>query len=171
MKRVMIVGGPGSGKSTLARALGQRLGLPVFHMDCFHWKENWVERPFAEKKPMVDAVEAQDAWVLEGGISATYENRMQRADMLVWLDLPVGLRLWRVTKRLYRHFGQARPDLPTGCVERLHPQTLAFYWFIWTSRNRARAKIERVIQACGHTTRVVHVTRAEQVSTFLAGLD
>ena len=48
MKRIVIVAGPGSGKSTLARILGERLNLPVFHVDQIHWQENWVERPLAE---------------------------------------------------------------------------------------------------------------------------
>ncbi len=111
---VAIVGASGSGKSTLARILGPRLGLPVFHMDQIHYEGTWVERPMEEKLPIAQAVETQDRWVFEGGMSVTYGNRMQRADMLIWLDLPVGLRLWRVTKRLFRYLGKARPDLPQG---------------------------------------------------------
>jgi len=170
MQRVMIVGGPGSGKSTLARAMGARTGLPVFHVDQFHWKEDWVERPTAEKIPMISSVEAQDRWILEGGASATYDNRIRRADLVIWLDLPVGLRLWRVTKRLFRYLGVARPDLPKGCVERLHPETLAFYWFIWTSRHRSRGKIARAVQAQAGATRVVHLRCPQEVADFIATL-
>ena len=72
MKRIMIVGSPGSGKSTLARMLGERLNLPVFHMDQIHWKENWIERPLAEKLPIALAVEAHQSWIFEGGMSRTY---------------------------------------------------------------------------------------------------
>ena len=45
MRRVMVIGAPGSGKSTLARALGERTGLPVFHMDHIHHLPGWAERP------------------------------------------------------------------------------------------------------------------------------
>ncbi|MDF3414338.1 hypothetical protein HKX54_07705 [Sulfitobacter sp. M57] len=166
-KRVMIVGGPGSGKSTLARLLGPRLGLPVFHMDKIHWQENWVERPMIEKLPMAQAVEEQDRWVFEGGMSVTYGNRMERADMLIWLDLPVGLRLWRVTKRLFRYLGKARPDLPPGCVERLHPETLTFYRFIWQSRHDAREKIVKLIADAGGRLVVVHLRNPREVQAWL----
>ncbi|MGC1502792.1 MAG: AAA family ATPase [Sulfitobacter sp.] len=167
MKRVMIVGGPGSGKSTLARILGPRLGLPVFHMDQIHWQENWVERPMAEKLPMVQAVEEQDRWVFEGGMSVTYGSRMERADILIWLDLPVGLRLWRVTKRLFRYLGKARPDLPQGCVERLHPETLTFYRFIWQSRHDARQKIVKLIANADDRLDVVHLRNPREVQAWL----
>lgn len=96
-------------------------------------------------------------------MSSTYESRLARADVLVWLDLPVGLRLWRVTKRLFRYLGQARPDLPKGCVERLHPETVAFYRFIWTNRRPARAKVAQLIEDGNDGFKVVHLRSAKDV--------
>lgn len=166
MKRVMIVGGPGSGKSTLARWMGVQLDLPVFHMDLIHWRENWVERPRSEKIPLAKAVEARDVWVFEGGMSATYDNRIRRADTVIWLDLPVGLRLWRVTKRWFRHLGKNRPDLPNGCVEGVHLQTLEFYRFIWTTRHTSRAKIAALLERPRDGLRIVHLRSRAQVTAF-----
>ena len=167
MKRVMIVGGPGSGKSTLARLIGERTGLPVFHMDLIHWQGHWVERTKAEKIPLAQAVEAQDEWVFEGGLSGTYESRLARADTLIWLDLPVGLRLWRVTKRLFRYLGKARPDLPPGCRERLHPETLRFYRFIWQTRHDSRAKIAKLLAEADEGLMVAHLRSPSEVQAWL----
>ena len=33
MQRVMIIGCPGAGKSTFARALAEKTGLPLIHLD------------------------------------------------------------------------------------------------------------------------------------------
>jgi adenylate kinase family enzyme len=141
VQRVMIVGGPGSGKSTLARELGARTGLPVHHIDHIHWQPGWVERDRAEKTRLCHAVHRQERWIFEGGHSVTWPERLARADTLVWLDLPVLLRQWRVIRRTFRHLGQSRPDLPDGCPERFDAGNWAFYRYIWQSRRRMRAMI------------------------------
>ncbi|WP_367279116.1 AAA family ATPase [uncultured Roseibium sp.] len=138
MKRVMIVGAPGSGKSTLARALGEKTGLPVHHMDKIHYRPGWVPRTKAEKDRLTHEVHVQDRWILEGGHSNTYGERLARADTFIWLDMPVGRRLVRVLRRSVKYYGQSRPDLPDGCVEPFNLQTLEFFYFIWQTRHSAR---------------------------------
>lgn len=141
MQRIMIIGGSGSGKSTLARRLGQRLDLPVYHMDReVHWLAGWVERPREEKTPIVEAIVAKDAWVFEGGHSSSYPQRLARADMLIWTDAPLWLRLWRVTWRSLRQRGQTRPDLADGCPEQL--AGLPEFWrYLLVNRRRIDARL------------------------------
>ncbi|MGL4238886.1 AAA family ATPase [Tabrizicola sp.] len=170
MQRVMIVGQPGSGKSTLARMLGDRTGLPVFHMDHIHWQAGWVERPRAEKIRLALEVEAQERWIFEGGLSSTYANRISRADTLIWLDLPVGLRLWRVVKRSVRYLGQVRPDLPEGCPERLGPETLPFWRYIWRTRATARERIRALVAGAPSDLTVIHLCGRAEVRDFLRDL-
>ncbi|MCW1403195.1 AAA family ATPase [Novosphingobium sp. MW5] len=43
MHRVLVIGSPGAGKSTLSRALAERTGLPLYHMDRLHWL-HWLDR-------------------------------------------------------------------------------------------------------------------------------
>lgn len=167
MQRVMIVGAPGSGKSTLARHLGARTGLPVFHMDLIHHLSGWKERTLDEKVRMAHEVEAQAQWIFEGGLSATYQTRLARADTLIWLDLPVGLRLWRVTKRLFRYLGQNRPDLPEGCNERLHPETVEFYRYIWQTRHRGRTKVQALLTDLSQDKAFYHLRSPRDVRAWL----
>lgn len=143
MQRIMILGQPGAGKSWLARELGARTGLPVIHMDCIHWQAGWVERPLAEKLQLARAAEATPAWIFEGGLSATYDSRAARADLVIWLDLPLALRLWRVIRRSLLWWGRSRPDLPAGCRE--DPRNLPeFLRFIWRSRHSSARRIAAV---------------------------
>ena len=36
MKKVIVIGCPGSGKSTFARALHNKTGIPLYHLDMEH---------------------------------------------------------------------------------------------------------------------------------------
>ena len=164
----MVVGAPGSGKSTLARAIGARTGLPVHHMDLIHWRPGWVERSKDEKIRMARTVEGSDAWIFEGGLSATYETRAARADLIVWLDLPVGLRLWRcfVARRWQYACGDRRPDLPADCPERFDP---AFFRWIVSTRRRNRARLARLSQAAGRG-KTVRLRSRRAVAAFESSL-
>ncbi|WP_227270589.1 P-loop NTPase family protein [Roseobacter weihaiensis] len=166
MQRVMIVGGSGSGKSTLARFLGQQTGLPVRHMDQIQWLPGWVSRPRSERIEMAHAVERGAAWIFEGNFSSTVEHRAARADTLVWLDLPVGLRLWRVTWRLLRYYGQERPDMAVGCTEGIHGETWPFYRWIWNTRQTHRVRFQNLIAGHPHLD-VHHLTSRAEVAGFM----
>lgn len=140
MKRIMIIGNAGSGKSTLARTIGAALSLPVFHMDReVYWLPGWVERPKDEQVRQVERIVAQDAWVFEGNNSTTFHLRSARADMLIWLDMPLWIRLVRVGRRNVRQRGKSRPDMADGCTERLR-MLPGFLWFILSTARRSRAK-------------------------------
>ena len=37
MKKVIVIGCPGSGKSTVSRALHNKTGIPLYHLDMMYW--------------------------------------------------------------------------------------------------------------------------------------
>lgn len=167
MRRVMIIGQPGSGKSTLARAVGEIAHLPVVHMDHIHWKSGWVERDRDEKTRMCQEVQRRPEWVFEGGHSATWAERLERADTLIWLDMPLGLRLWRVTRRTAMMWGRTRPDLPDGCPEQFNA---AFFGFIWRTRTTGRANCARLFDRVPQEKAAHHLRRPRDVSAYLTAL-
>ncbi len=144
MQRIMIVGQPGAGKSTLARQLGAITGLPVVHIDHIHWMPGWIERSRQEKTDLCLGAEAGTRWIFEGGYSVTWPNRLARADMLIWLDVPVLFRFWRVIKRTVIWHGQVRPDLPDNCPEGFHRETWPFWRYIWRTRRSGRINLRRL---------------------------
>lgn len=170
MQRVMIVGQPGSGKSTLARKLGECTGLPVIHIDTIHWQPGWVERSRDEKTRLCREVEAGDRWIFEGGHSATWDNRISRADLLIWIDRSTTLRFWRVLLRTLTSRGRSRPDLPENCPDR--PGNLPeFFTFMWKTRKSARTKMKQLVAAAPSTCRVVCLRSNRQTRLFLASIE
>lgn len=167
IRRIMIVGQPGSGKSSLAQALGERTGLPVVHIDKIHWQAGWVERSMAEKTRLCIEAEQAEHWIFEGGHSRTWPSRVARADMLVWLDRPVGLRMWRVLRRALLGLGRTRPDMADGCPERLRSLP-EFFRYIWTTRNSGSAKIGRLTELAPAGCRIVRLRSDRDIAAFVA---
>jgi adenylate kinase family enzyme len=129
MRRVLVLGSGGAGKSTFARALGERTGLPVVHLDRHWWRPGWVESPKAEFEADVAELIARDAWVMDGNYAGTLPARLAAADTAVFLDVPRVTCLFRVIVRALRHRGRTRLDMPPDCPERLEWE---FVQWIWT---------------------------------------
>jgi adenylate kinase family enzyme len=168
MQHIMILGGSGSGKSTLARQVGALLGLPVIHIDPMYWAPGWVQRPAAETRALSLAAAARDQWVFEGNHTDTMEARAERADLIVFLDLPRTLRLWRVLWRSLRHHGRTRPDMPPDCPERLDFGFLRA--FVWGYDTRSRPRALQLLDRWQDRRTVVHLRRQSDVQAFLRDL-
>ena len=158
----MVIGGPGSGKSTLARRLGDVTGLPVVHMDHIHHLSGWKPRPMAEKLAMHDEVVARERWIFEGGLSKGYASRAARAELIVFLDVPVVQRLYRVTKRTLQHYGRTRPDLPDGCPEQFSGE---FFWWIVSTARKNRLRDLALVERHAEKGRVLRSSR--EVARFV----
>ncbi|MEM9320545.1 MAG: AAA family ATPase [Pseudomonadota bacterium] len=135
----MIIGPPGSGKSEGARQLAALTGLPVVHTDQIFWTPGWVQRDQAAREGLARAAAEEDAWIIEGGIAATWDIRLSRADTVIHFDTPLGLRVWRIFFRTLRYYGRTRADLAEGCPERFDP---VFWRYIWTTRRSQRIRYE-----------------------------
>ena len=170
MQRVMIVGQPGSGKTTLARELGKRTALPVIHIDTIHWQPGWIERSKDEKTRLCRKVEARDHWIFEGGHSVTWDSRIARADVLIWIDRSPLLRFWRVLLRTLTQRDGLRPDLPENCPERLG-NLPEFFSFMWTTRKSARSKMKQLAASAPSTCRVVRLRSNRQARQFLESVE
>jgi adenylate kinase family enzyme len=132
VQRVVVLGPGGAGKSVLATAISRRTGLPVVHMDVLFWRPGW--KPAARDRALHDleAAIAGDRWIVDGDFLPAdgehADSRFDRADTVIFLDLPRRTCLWRVLTRRVRDRGRARPDLPEGCSEGFDARLLRWIW-------------------------------------------
>ena len=123
--RIHVTGNAGAGKTTLARALGERLRLPVVHLDQIVWRPGWTSVPPMEKEQLLRQVSEPTSWLIEG-VSGTVR---QRADLVVFLDVPRHVCMWRCMKRNLRYLFRSRPELPAACPEyRIVLRLLQIIW-------------------------------------------
>jgi len=104
LQRVAFTGVSCSGKTTTARRLAERLRLPYIELDELNHGPQWSEASESELRARVEnaLAAARDGWVVE----PTYTSKLgeliyERADTLVWLDLPLNVCLRRIWKRTW----------------------------------------------------------------------
>jgi adenylate kinase family enzyme len=161
MRRVLVTGSPGSGKSTLARELGEKLQVPVIHLDFHFWKPGWQPVEEVVFRERVSELCATPAWVMDGNYAQTFDIRIPRADTLVWLECSRVTCLLRVLRRSLRDYGRSSGRLPAGCPERIDYQ---FYRYVWDFPEKYRPHIVNGIDELGRHLRLVHLcdNRARQ---------
>ena len=161
MQRIMIIGSGGAGKSTLARQLGQ-LGIPVIHLDTLYWQPGWLPTPSADWISLQRKIIQNPCWIIDGNYGSTLDIRLEAADTIIFLDFEPGLCLWRVVQRYFRYRGKVRPDMATGCPERL---TLEFLQWIWNFKQKKRPQVIRKLET--YQSKVIVLQNPAQVSDFL----
>jgi adenylate kinase family enzyme len=102
MQRVSVVGSSGSGKTTVGRRLATSLGVPFVELDSIFHQPNWRELPRDVFRARVGEVITREAWVVDGNYGAVRDLVWQRADTVVWLDLPRSVVMRRVALRTLR---------------------------------------------------------------------
>src|SRR6266496_4341309 len=99
--RIALLGTSGAGKTTLGRELARRPGCVFVEVDALQHKANWVRATPDEVSAAVRAALAGKAsWVIDGTCEREVGDFVSaQADVIVWLDLPLAVKLLRLLRR------------------------------------------------------------------------
>ena len=146
--RILVAGAPGVGKSTLAQQIATRLTLPYVELDALHHGPQWQPKPTFRDE--VVELAAQHEWVTEWQYRLARPLLAERADTLIFLDLPRWLVTSRIIRRTLRRARQ-RTELWNGLREPPlrtilnNPDHIVRWYELITSTRRA----------CGHWPNIV----------------
>ena len=167
MKKILVIGSGGSGKSTLSLKLGATLGIDVYHLDKFYWREGWTKPAPEEWLQIIDGLLSREQWIMDGNFSGTLKQRIEQCDTIIFLDFSRPLCLWRIIRRRLQYRQRARPDMANGCNERLN---LEFVSWVINYRKRSRPKVVELIRLNAPTKKIFWLKSPRQVDAFLASL-
>jgi hypothetical protein len=129
---------------------------PVICLDAI-WQPTWGEDDVANFRRLITQAHAGDAWISDGNFAvATFDIRLPRANLIVWMDRPRLSCAWRAITRVFRP-GEAHRIGGLAKVMR----------FIWGFDRINRPLIEAQRIAHGPDVPVVRLKNDREIAGFL----
>lgn len=178
MRRVSVVGPSGSGKSTVGAILAQRLGVPFVELDSIHHLADWTPIDPAEFRRRLDELTSADGWVIDGNYGDVVRDGpvWERADTVVWLDLPKSVVMRQVVQRTVgrvvrrRELWNGNRERPSNLL-RWDPERSIIRW-AWTTHGPVRERYEqRLVDARHQHLDFVRLRSRRQRDDWLADLE
>ena len=160
MKKIIVIGCPGSGKSVFSRALHNKTGVPLFHLDMMYWNS---DKTTVEKKVFLERLSVvleKDEWIIDGNYGSTMELRMAACDTVIFLDYPLEVCLDGIKERR----GKPRSDMPWIETE----EDSEFIEFIKNYNEQQKPKVLELLKKYSDKNIIVLESR-EQADAFLNG--
>jgi adenylate kinase family enzyme len=167
VKKVLVIGSSGAGKSTFSIRLGEITGLPVIHLDKNYWLPDWIEPPKEVWLEQVAELITREEWIIDGNFGGTMEMRLASCDTAIFLDLPRHVCAWRVLKRAVTYRGVTRPDLASGCPEKID---LPFLKWVWDFPSRSRPRVLDRLSNVADRVKIFRLHNDREKEEFLGSL-
>ena len=98
--KIAVLGYAGSGKSYLSDYISQKQRIPVLHLDDIKWNKEWKSIDDSVVLPQVAEFMAKEDWIIDGYYKYLfYDERLEKADLIVLLLLPRLTCFYRAVKR------------------------------------------------------------------------
>ena len=167
--KIVIIGYSGSGKSTLAENLSRHYSIPKLHMDTLQFQPGWIDsdRDWMEKEMRQFLSDHRD-WVIDGNYSwCCYEERMEQADQIIFLNFSRWNCLFRAWKRYRRYKGRVRESMAEGCPERFDWEFIR--WILWDGRQARQVTRYRTVNQT-YPDKFVSLKNQKELEAFLKNI-
>ncbi len=144
-RRILVAGVSGVGKTTAAARISAATGIQHVEIDGLFHGPGWTRLPDFETQ--VDTFTTAESWLTEGQYSSVRQLLAERADTLIWLDLPTAITLLRVVRRTIRR-AVTREELwnsnvEPGVLHALLARDGVIRW-AWSTRKACRRRVPEV---------------------------
>lgn len=173
-KRVVVVGR--GGKTSLAKAIGVQFALPFLELDSVVWLPDWKPRDRAERAEIIEQWidDHSDGWVIDGEtVDAAGRQLTNRADDVIWLDLPFATVFRRVifrsVNRIRSHEKVCGENFETWRHSFLSSDSLIFQHLMWLVSGRwqrRKQKLAALLQELGPEQTVVRIRTTGELNRF-----
>ena len=158
--KIAIIGYSGSGKSTLAEKLARHYSIPKLHIDTLQFQPGWQDsdRDWMHNEMKTFLVKNEN-WVIDGNYSwCCYEERMEQADQIIFLNFSAWNCLLRAFKRYLKYRGKVRESMAKGCPEQFNWEFIR--WILWDGRTKAQRKnYQKLCQEYSHKVTILRNQR------------
>ena len=101
--KILIIGIVASGKTTLARKLSNKLNITHYEIDnIVHDDLNKRKRTPQEQEKIIEEINKQPKWIIEGTLRKNLEILLDMADKIIYLDIPLHTRKIRIFTRFIK---------------------------------------------------------------------
>jgi len=167
MKKVAVIGCGGAGKSTFSRKLSEILNIPVYHLDKLNWKPGWVPTPKDEWDDLIKNLVSKEEWIIDGNYGRTLDIRLENADTIIFLNMPMNLCIYRIIKRRFMYNGTSRPDMNEGCPEKLD---IDFVKWVWGYNKNKKPEILSKLNKFLNQKNIIILNNPSEVERFICDL-
>lgn len=172
-KKIYIVGSAGSGKTNLANTICGKVGYPHYDLDDIAYPKQKVN-PLEKRLEEVEKLARGETWVAEGVYVSWVSSLFRSADKIIWLDLPLWLTLYRITKRFIiskltgqdPHGFKAFLRLARGLVHYHYPRSS--YESDKTGEYITQEKIKKTLEP--YQDKVIRITNRKSLEKFVNSL-
>jgi adenylate kinase family enzyme len=167
--KIAIIGCPGSGKSTLALKLHKLLHIPLFHIDQYFWKPGWQRPDREEFRKIHNQLSDGPEWIIEGMATRHFDYRLAKADVIIFLDIPLYICLYRIFKRALLNFGKVFFSSAPGCKERIPDRE--FLTYVWNFNRKQKPEVKALLNTYKNDKKIFVIKNQRELEELIKSFE